>query len=647
MVKYAHLIPLFPFLAFAINILFGRKLKKASAIISIAASSASFFLAALTFLGNLKGGGSYVVAKWLALKTVAIDFGVIVDPLSCMMLLVVTIVGTLIQIYSIGYMGEDKRFSRFFAYLSLFMSSMLGLLLADNFVILYIFWEGVGLCSYLLISFWFERPAAAKAGMKAFITTRIGDTGLLIGILLLFFTTKTLYFKDLAGLAGDNTVFTIAALLIFCGAIGKSAQFPLHVWLPDAMEGPTPVSALIHAATMVAAGVYLVARAYGIFVINQIPLMAVAYIGAITALMAASIALVNNDIKRILAYSTISQLGLMMVGLGAGAYSAGAFHLMTHAFFKALLFLCAGSVIHSIHVEDEPSLHTQDIRKMGGLFNKMKITGATFIIAGLAIAGVPPFAGFWSKDEILSELLKSGHYGLFVVALLTSLMTAFYMFRLIFLVLFGKTRSKLRVHESPNVMTIPLSILAAFSIFIGFIGSPFMNHAFQNFIYFGDVHTMEIIEPNYFAMGISTAVGLFGIGLAYLFYILNNKILPQAIRARFSLLYNVLSNKYYVDEIYEFLFIKPCLRLAALSFKFDLGAIDGTVNWAARVAMAISRVKSWIDIHVVDFFVNLVAVLTGFASLAVRRIHTGSVQNYLLIAFFGLVLIIVIKLIGG
>ncbi|MDP3787479.1 MAG: NADH-quinone oxidoreductase subunit L [Candidatus Omnitrophota bacterium] len=639
MVKYAHLIPLFPFLAFAINILFGRKLKRSSAIISVAASSISLFLAALTFLGNLKGEGSYVIAKWLSFNGIPLNFGVTVDPLSCMMLLVVTIVGTLIQVYSIGYMGEDKRFSRFFAYMSLFMGSMLGLVLADNFVILYIFWEGVGLCSYFLISFWFERPAAAKAGMKAFITTRIGDTGLLIGILLLFFTTKTLYFKDLSGLSGDNTIFTIAALLIFCGAIGKSAQFPLHVWLPDAMEGPTPVSALIHAATMVAAGVYLVARAYGIFVMNQIPLIAVAYIGAITALMAASIALVNNDIKRILAYSTISQLGLMMVGLGAGAYSAGTFHLMTHAFFKALLFLCAGSVIHSIHI--------QDIQKMGGLFNKMKVTGTTFIIAGLAIAGVPPLAGFWSKDEILSELLKSGHPALFAIALATSLMTAFYMFRLIFLVLFGKPRSELHAHESPNVMTIPLSILAVFSIFIGFIGSPFMNHAFQNFIYFGDVHTMEVIEPNYFAMGLSTAVGLFGIGLAYLFYILNNKILSQTIRAKFSLLYDVLSNKYYSDEIYEFLFIKPCLRLADLSFKFDLGVIDGAVNGAARVTMAISRVKSWIDIHVVDFFVNLVAVLTGFTSLAVRRIHTGRVQNYLLIAFFGLVLIIVIKLIGG
>ena len=437
MVKYAHFIPLFPFIAFAINILFGRKLKKASALVSIAASSIAFLVAAMTFIGNINGEGSYTIARWLSFNGVPLDFGVTIDALSCMMLLVVTVVGTLIQIYSIGYMHDDARFSRFFAYMSLFMGSMLGLLLADNFVMLYIFWEGVGLCSYLLISFWFERPAAARAGMKAFITTRIGDTGLLIGILLLFFSTKTLYFKDLAGLAINDTTLMAVSILIFCGAMGKSAQFPLHVWLPDAMEGPTPVSALIHAATMVAAGVYLVARCYGLFISHHVALIFVAYIGGITAFMAASIALVNNDIKRILAYSTISQLGLMMLGLGVGGYEAGTFHLMTHAFFKALLFLCAGSIIHSIHVEDDPAVHTQDIRKMGGLFPKMKITGTTLIIAGLAIAGIPPLSGFWSKDELLSEIINTGHPVLFAAAALTSLMTAFYIFRLIFLVLFG------------------------------------------------------------------------------------------------------------------------------------------------------------------------------------------------------------------
>ncbi len=615
MVKYAHFIPLFPFLAFAINILLGRKLKKTSALVSIGASCAALFITALTFIGNTNGEGSYSVGRWIFFSGIPLDFGVTVDPLSCMMLLVVTIVGTLIQIYSIGYMHDDPRFSRFFAYMSLFMGSMLGLILADNFIILYIFWEGVGLCSYLLISFWFERPAAAKAGMKAFITTRIGDTGLLIGILLLFFNTKTLYFKDLAGMTGNDALFTMVALLIFCGAAGKSAQFPLHVWLPDAMEGPTPVSALIHAATMVAAGVYLVARTYGLFIAHHTALIWVAYIGAITAFMAATIATVNNDIKRILAYSTISQLGLMMLGLGAGGYEAGTFHLMTHAFFKALLFLCAGSVIYSIH--------TQDIQKMGGLLGKMKITGWTFIIGSLAIAGVPPLSGFWSKDELLSEVLRNGHPVLFAIAAVTSLLTAFYMFRLIFVVLFGNPRSDMRAHESPAVMTIPLGILAIFSIFAGFA---------------------RPIKLNYFAMGLSTAIALLGIGLAYTFYILNNKILPAALRAKFTFLYKLFSNKYYVDEIYGFLIIRPCMRFAGFAAKFDLDVIDGAVNLTAAITVIISRIKGWIDIHLVDFAVNLTAITVGFVSAALRRMQTGLVQNYILIAFFGLVLIIVVKL---
>jgi NADH-quinone oxidoreductase subunit L len=543
-----------------------------------------------------------------------------------MMLLVVTIVGTLIQIYSMGYMHDDARFSRFFAYMSLFMGSMLGLLLADNFVMLYIFWEGVGLCSYLLISFWFEKPAAARAGMKAFITTRIGDTGLLIGILLLFFSTKTLYFKDLAGLAINDTTLTAVAILIFCGAIGKSAQFPLHVWLPDAMEGPTPVSALIHAATMVAAGVYLIARCYGLFISHHIALVSVAYVGAITAFMAASIALVNNDIKRILAYSTISQLGLMMLGLGVGGYEAGTFHLMTHAFFKALLFLCAGSIIHSIHVEDDPAVHTQDIRKMGGLFPKMKITGTTFIIAGLAIAGIPPLSGFWSKDELLSEIINTGHPILFAVAALTSLMTAFYIFRLIFIVLFGKARPGVRVHESPYVMTIPLSILAVFSVVAGFF---------------------RPIRPDYLTMGISTAIAVVGIGLAYSFYILNNKILSADLRARFSFLYRLLSNKYYIDEMYEAAFIKPCFRLAESAARFDSGVVDGAVNLTARISVVASRIQSWFDLYIVDGIVNMIANITWLCSAIFRRLQTGLVQNYILIAFFGLAIIILIKLIGG
>jgi NADH-quinone oxidoreductase subunit L len=638
MVNSAHLIPLFPFLAFLINILFGRKIKKLSALVSIAASASAFLFSLLTLWGYLNGRGSYVVVNWLQLNGVSLNFGVLVDPLTCTMLLVVTSVGTLIQIYSIGYMHDDPRFPRFFAYLSLFTASMLGLVLADNLLLLFMFWEGVGLCSYLLISFWFERESAARAGMKAFITTRIGDVGLLIGIFILFYATHTFNFSALQYTKGNDILFTIAAFLIFSGAVGKSAQFPLHVWLPDAMEGPTPVSALIHAATMVAAGVYLVGRTFWLFSSHALALTWVAYIGAITAIFAASIATVNNDIKRILAYSTISQLGLMMMGLGMGGYSAGVFHLVTHAFFKALLFLCAGSVIHAVH--------TQDIQKMGGLLPKLKITGTTFIIGSLAIAGVPPFSGFWSKDEILSEALISGHPVLLGIGLLTSLLTAFYISRLIFLVLFGKARSEMHAQESPRIMTIPLSILALFSVSIGFIGSPFTHFAFQRFIQ-PQAHTILGLEPNYFIMALSTVVALLGIGLAYSFYMLDYKVLPASLRAKFLPLYKIIYNKYYIDEIYDFVFIKPCIALARFASGFDFGIIDGAVNRAAAAVVIVSKIKAWFDLYIIDGIVNLTAKTIAFFSGALRLTQTGRVQFYILVGFSGILVIMVIKLMGG
>ncbi|OIO35194.1 MAG: hypothetical protein AUJ74_07060 [Candidatus Omnitrophica bacterium CG1_02_44_16] len=639
MVKFAHLIPIFPFLAFAILILFGRKLKRSSAIISIAASLISLLIVILTFHGLLKGQGSYKLFDWLVFNGITLRVGVIVDPLTCTMLLVVATIGSLIQVYSIGYMSDDPRFSRFFAYMSLFMASMLGLLLADNFVTLYMFWEGVGLCSYLLISFWFEKASAAKAGMKAFITTRIGDAGLLLGIFLLFFSTHDLSFSGLSAITGHPALYTTAALLIFCGAIGKSAQFPLHVWLPDAMEGPTPVSALIHAATMVAAGVYLVARCFALFFTHQPALVCVAYIGAITAIMAASIATVNNDIKRVLAYSTISQLGLMMIGLGVGGYSASTFHLVTHAFFKALLFLCAGSIIHSVH--------TQEINKMGGIFHKMKITGTAFIIASLAISGVPPFSGFWSKDEIMTEILRSGHPMIFIAATITNLLTAFYMFRLIFLVLFGKPRSELHPHESPKTMAIPLIILSIFAIFMGLPGSPLMNNVFQRFIYFGAEHTALSSNPDHFVMGISVIVAFLGIGIAYALYMLNKEILSKSIRNRFTGLYDLVYNKYYVDELYEFLFIRPCARLSKAFSGFDLKVIDGAVNASASMVVFLSKAKAWIDSNIVDGTVNMIARAVGMLSGELRKMQTGYIQSYLLTAFMGLILILLLKIIGG
>ncbi len=588
----AHYIPLFPFLAFVINIFVGRRLKIGSAYLAVGTCVLSFLCSLKVWQGFLQGERSYSLGTWLLIQGKPLDFGIIVDPLTIMMLLIVSFIGTFILIYSIGYMHDDPRFSRYFAYISLFMASMLGLVLADNFILLLIFWEGVGLCSYFLIAFWHERPAAAKAGIKAFVTTRIGDTGFLVGMLLLFFTTGTFHFSDFQFLRGPEPVLTLAAILIFAGAIGKSAQFPLHVWLPDAMEGPTPISALIHAATMVAAGVYLVARCFPLFAAHPAALQTVAVIGGISALMAATIAVVNNDIKRVLAYSTISQLGLMMLGLGVGGLSAGTFHLMTHAFFKALLFLCAGSIIHAVGI--------QDIRQMGGLFSKMKVTSVTFCIGALALAGVPPFAGFWSKDEILLTAWNNHHPVLFAVALLTSLLTSFYMARLIFLVLFGKPRSELHAHESPAVMTIPLVVLSVFAALAGFIGSPLKE-------------ATGAYEGSQVMMLASTMVSLTGLGLAYLIYI-RQMALPQSLLMSCQGLKQLLLNKYYIDEIYEVVLVKPILRLCQGSFSFDMKIVDGLVNGVANV--------------------------TQFCSGVLRRTQTGLVQNYLLVQVFGVVLLI-------
>ncbi len=589
-----HYIPLFPFVAFLINIFWGRRLGIGSAYVALAACGAAFIFSVKTMLGLQAGDGSYNLGTWLVINGRALDFGILVDPLTVMMLLIVTFIGLFILIYSIGYMHGEDRFSRYFAYISLFMASMLGLVISDNFVMLLICWEGVGLCSYLLISFWHEKAAAARAGLKAFVTTRIGDTGFLIGILLLFFTTGTFHFTDLPGLNGPEWLLTLSAILIFTGAMGKSAQFPLHVWLPDAMEGPTAVSALIHAATMVAAGVYLVARCFPLFAAHPMALQTVAVIGAISALGAASIALVNNDIKRILAYSTISQLGLMMLGLGVGGLSAGTFHLMTHAFFKALLFLCAGSVIHAVH--------TQDIWKMGGLMKKMKVTGMAFVIGTLALAGVPPFAGFWSKDEILVTAWNNHHPVLFAVALLTSLLTAFYMGRLIFVVLFGEKRSDTHAHESPATMTVPLIVLSLFAAGAGFIGSPLKEAG-------------EHAGPALFIMGLSTLVSFAGLGTAYLIYIRRLELLPASVLTSLNGFRTLLINKYYCDEIYNVVFVKPCLRLCQGSFEFDAKVVDGVVNG-------------------VGSFVQQCACM-------LRKVQSGFVHNYLILQALGLLMIIV------
>ena len=636
MVKLAYLIPLFPLASFITLIFFGKRLGAKSALVAIGASLFSLITAAPFICGALAGQTYAHSFEWLYLAGKPLSFGIWIDSLSAMMLFVVTFVGSLIIIYSVGYMHHDPRFPRFFAYLSLFMAAMLSLVLSPNFVMFYMSWELVGLCSYLLIGFWFEKDSAARASKKAFITTRIGDVALFLGILLLFFTTGTLELKNLnpeflQAFAQHSRALTLAGILIFGGAVGKSAQFPLHVWLPDAMEGPTPVSALIHAATMVAAGVYLVARSFGLITMFPDSLTVIATIGTLTAFMAAFFGLTQTDIKRVLAYSTISQLGFMIAALGLKGYAAGTFHLMTHAFFKALLFLGAGSVIHGTG--------TQDIREMGGLLKKMPHTGLTFLIASLAIAGVPPLSGFWSKDEILVAAFESEHRIFYYVLSATAAMTAFYMFRLVFLTFFGKPRKELHVHESPAVMTVPLWLLAVGSAVLGIPGSPWMNHFFQHFINrsIGGEALEHAMNP--FVMNVSVALGVGGILLAALFYL----VFP-ALAGFFGKIlrpfYLASYHKLWFDELYQATVIRAWYGLGGLLARFDLDVIDGAVNGAGRETLRLSRIKNWIDVHIVDGLVNAVGAVTQAFSSLLRRIQTGLIQNYLFILFLGILVIL-------
>ena len=631
------LVPLLPFLAFAVNILAGRFIKTGAAWLSIAASVTSCIIA-LPVCFKVFGGAHFAnQASWLPIGAGWLNFGYLMDPLSASLLFMVVIVGTLIQIYAAGYMKGDPRYSRFFAYMSLFMSGMLAFTIADNFLLFFMAWEIMGLCSYLLIGFYFEKDSAANAGKKAFMTTRIGDVGFLIGFLTLFTSVGTLNFNEINhALAHGHGAFgagllAVAALFIFCGTIGKSAQFPLHVWLPDAMEGPTPVSALIHAATMVAAGAYLVARSFLLFMAVPGTMPIVIGIGCFTAFMTAFIALTQTDIKRILAYSTISQLGYTVTALGLAGLSAGVFHLITHAFFKALLFLGAGSVIHGCH--------RQDIREMGGLFGKMKHTAITFIIASLALAGVPPLSGFWSKDEILLSAYGSGHYFVFWTLVAAAFMTAFYIFRLIFMTFFGKPRdTKVHAHESPAIMTGPLWVLAIGSIVIGFPGSPLMHHWFQEFI--GQAFHHPHYPVSVFVMICSVVAAVSGILLAGVIY-LKKPHWANAMAKTFRPLYLLSLNKCYFDEIYSKFIIKPFLALGRVLFKFDAKVIDGGVNGTAYVTMFISTIKNWIDKYIVDGLVNFTGAFTCFLNSLTKRLQTGFIQNYLLIVFIGFLALII------
>jgi NADH-quinone oxidoreductase subunit L len=656
------LIPLLPLAGFLVNAFFGRRLPK----------SISGGLACLTMLGTPDGALQQDVFTWIASGRVRLPFSLRLDHLSALMILVVTGIGSLIHVYSTGYMHDesDAEYARYFSYLNLFASFMLVLVLGASFPVMFVGWEGVGLCSYLLIGFWFRKKSAADAGKKAFVVNRIGDFGFILGMLLVFATFGTFDFQQVAAAAdaravehGAIGVITVATLLLFLGATGKSAQLPLFVWLPDAMEGPTPVSALIHAATMVTAGVYMIGRNAVLFSHAPTTLAVVAGVGIATALMAGTIGLVQNDIKRVLAYSTVSQLGYMFLAMGVTAYAAGIFHLYTHAFFKALLFLGSGAVIHALAGE-------QDLRNMGGLKKELPITYWTFLIGALAIAGVPLLSGFFSKDEILYRTFTAhtpGHLLFWGIGLATSLLTATYMFRLVFLAFHGERRQApgthgtlgthgtpgTHLHDAPSSMAIPLIVLAIGSIFAGYVGVPhalggsnrietFLEPSFEVAESARTTETtaaegtvrepgglravaLQQGEPAHapaedtgtelLLMGISSGVAFAGIGIAAYFW-LRNRAAADAVARRWPGLYDLLLHKYYVDEVYDTAIVQPIrlLSTGGLWKGVDAGMIDGAVNG--------------------------VGLGTQVVSGGLRRVQTGSVRTYAASLFLGVVLIL-------
>ncbi|HZP37751.1 MAG TPA: NADH-quinone oxidoreductase subunit L [Methylomirabilota bacterium] len=607
MSRLVWLIPLFPLVGTLVNAVFGRLIGHKAHWIAVPALLASFVTSCMVF-ARVWHGETWTgdLFPWVVAGAFKAPVTAQVDQLTAVMLLVVTGVGFLIHLYSCGYMHDDDGYARFFTYLNLFVFSMVMLVLAGNFLLLYVFWEAVGLCSYLLIGFWYERKAAADAGKKAFIVNRVGDFGFGLGIMLIWVTFGTLNYGEVFAKADASVstgVYLAIALLLFLGACGKSAQLPLFTWLPDAMEGPTPVSALIHAATMVTAGVYMVARCHKLFEMAPLALDVVAWVGGITAIFAASIGLVQTDIKRVLAYSTISQLGYMFVGVGVGAYAAGIFHLVTHAFFKALLFLGAGSVIHGLSGE-------QDLRKMGGLAPRMMTTTVTFLVGAFGLAGVPPLAGFFSKDEILGAVFHGHRYLLWAILLAGAFMTAFYTFRLVFLAFFGGPRMPKEVahhiHESPAVMTIPLIVLAVLTVIAGLaVGIPSSNGtAFAHFL--SPVLPLEESEHSagvaFSLLVLSALVAVAGVALAWMVYG-RTPVRAASIGVARNPLHRVLLDKYYVDEIYDALVVTPIYRLSLwLARVFDPGVIDGLVNGVA------SMVAGW--------------------SRGLRRVQTGFVMNY-------------------
>lgn len=627
MIKLVALVPLFPLIGFLINGFFGKKISKGlSGALASISILASFIVSVLIFI-ELQGASSKEhivnVFSWITSGTLNIPFEFLVDPLSAWFLLIITGIGFLIHIYSVGYMHDDEGFARFFTYLNLFVFFMLLLVLGNNYLITFVGWEGVGLCSYLLIGFWYKNTAYNNAAKKAFVMNRIGDLGFLLGIILIFVNFGSITYTDVFDRAGTipTSTITAIALLLFVGAMGKSAQLPLYTWLPDAMAGPTPVSALIHAATMVTAGIFMVVRSNVFYSISTAASETVAIVGAITALFAATIGLFQNDIKKILAYSTVSQLGLMFLGLGVGAYSSAVFHVTTHAFFKALLFLGAGSVIHAMGGE-------QDIRRMGGLKGKIKITFITMLIGTIAISGIPPFSGFFSKDEILAHTFEHSKL-LWVVGLIASMLTAFYMFRLLYLTFYGKFRGthaqEHHLHESPSSMTIPLMVLAVLSVVGGVLGLPefwnlpnWMHHNLEPII---DRPSFSMLhhDTEWLLMGIAVVAAVVMIYVTRMLYITKN-VLPVENEADLKPWQRLLYKKYMVDEFYEAVITKPLNALAKVFYEFfDKQIIDGIVNGLGTTVKSLGSV--------------------------VRLYQTGNIGFYIMNMTLGVILIILLTFI--
>jgi len=674
MILYAYLILLLPLLAFVVQMFFGKRLPRQGDFVSVAAVlltlALSMAMMGMMFLLFDSGFSLEHRMPWIDIGNFQVSVGVFLDNVTIIMLMVVAVISSLVHIYSIGYMEGDPGYWRYFGYLSLFTFAMNGVVLASSFFTIFIFWELVGLSSYLLIGFWYKKDSASNAGKKAFLVNRIGDVGMLIGIMLVWSVIGSFNFQEIFQSAEAGTLrgstLTIAGVMIFCGAIGKSAQFPLHVWLPDAMEGPTPVSALIHAATMVAAGVYMTVRIFPMLTADA--QLVIAYVGGFTAMFAAIIAITQNDIKRVLAYSTVSQLGYMIMALGVGHYVAGFFHLVTHASFKALLFLGSGSVIHAmhhgLHKEGDHETDPQDMRNMGGLRHKMPVTFVTFLVATLAISGVPFTSGFVSKDAILAgslayALAHPSHFLLPVFGFGAAIFTAFYMFRQVFMTFYGEPALP-EVHrhaeESPQVMTVPMGILAVLSIYIFYVLpslNPFGAEGWFTMLVtkpmtVAGAHTAEVAEhfahllhnTHLPAMILSLVMAFTGIVLSYLFY-LRKTLKADRWADAISPLYRLSFNKFYMDEIYNNGLVRPFLNVCRAIAVFDMDWYDKVIiDGFAYVTRGISRISRWIDDYVVDgFLVNGLGRIVLWAGALVRLFQTGRLQNYLLIMLFGVILI--------